>query len=475
MTPEGETGRLVAPPAGGHPRSFAATCRDAIAAADLVVERGYVTQLVGLTIEATGPRADVGQLVWLHGQAGRVLAEVVGFRDRRILVMPLGEMAGIGPGTAVTRADRALSVRAGDGLLGRVLDALGRPFDEKGPLPPGDRRPVQKAPPHPLARRRIDAPLSLGIRAVDALLTCGRGQRLGIFAGSGLGKSTLMGMIARHAAADVNCIALIGERGREVREFLERDLGPEGLARSVVVVATSDQPALVRLKGAFVATAIAEYFRDQGRHVLFMMDSVTRVAAAQREVGLAVGEPPATKGYPPSVFGLLARLLERTGAGKVGTVTGLYTVLVEGDDLTDPVADSVRSILDGHIVLSRSLAERGHYPAIDVLASVSRAMRDVVDESHWNEAMQLKEMLATLREAEDLVNIGAYVSGSNPKIDAALLLRDQIEAFLRQSTGERVGLTAAREGLARLLARPQEAGDAPAAQPTGRLAQGGQR
>jgi flagellum-specific ATP synthase len=340
-----------------------------------------------------------------------------------------------------------LTVEVGENLLGRVLDGLGRPFDGRGPLNGDAQYPLQNSPPDPLERQRIKEPLPVGVRAIDGLLTCGKGQRIGIFAGSGVGKSTLLGMMARNTTADVNVIGLVGERGREVREFIERDLGPEGLARSVVVVATSDQPALIRLKGAYTATAIAEYFRDKGYDVLFMMDSVTRFAAAQREVGLAVGEPPATRGYPPSVFAIMPKLLERTGPGRAGTITALYTVLVEGDDMNEPIADTVRGILDGHIVLSRRLADRGHYPAIDVLASVSRVMPEVISREHLRAAIQVKEMMAAYQEMEDLINIGAYQSGTNPRVDRAISLIESIRGFLKQDVDEGSTLDAALTGL----------------------------
>ncbi|NLK09135.1 MAG: FliI/YscN family ATPase, partial [Firmicutes bacterium] len=351
-------------------------------------------------------------------------------------LMPLGHIAGIGPGSLVEASSQQLTVEVGENLLGRILDGLGRPMDGLGNLQGHRHYLLHGQPPRPLERQRINAPLSVGVRAIDGLLTCGKGQRIGIFSGSGVGKSTLLGMMARNTEADVNVIALVGERGREVRDFVERDLGPEGLARSVVVVATSDQPALIRLKGAYTATAVAEYFRDEGMNVLFMMDSVTRFAAAQREIGLAVGEPPATRGYPPSVFALLPRLLERTGPGKDGTITAFYTVLVEGDDMNEPVADTVRGILDGHIVLSRRLADRGHYPAIDILTSVSRVMPEVIERPHLAAASDIKEAVATYREMEDLINIGAYRTGSNAKVDRAIQLLEPIEQFLRQEIDE---------------------------------------
>ncbi len=396
-------------------------------------QTGKVSKIVGLTIESIGPAANVGDLCTIRTNANaQIYGEVVGFRDRALLIMPFSELVGIGPGSFVTSLGRPLQVGVGPKLLGRILDGLGNPIDELGPLKFKEHRSVVNTPIEPLQRQVIRDPLSVGVRAIDGLLTCGRGQRLGIFAGSGVGKSTLLGMMARNTDADINVIALIGERGREVREFLEHDLGPEGLKRSVVVVATSDQPALVRLRGAMTATTIAEYFRDQGKDVLFMMDSVTRVAAAQRQIGLAVGEPPATRGYPPSVFAVLPNLLERTGPGKVGTITAFYNVLVEGDDFNEPITDAVRSIVDGHIILTRKLAESQHYPAIDVLASVSRVMPLVADKKHQELAALFKSRLAAYYEGEDLINIGAYASGSNPRIDDSLLYIDKMIDFLRQ-------------------------------------------
>jgi len=402
---------------------------------------GRVSELIGLVVEGRGPSAHVGERCEILVQGHRtgtppLDAEVVGFRSGRTLLMPLGDAAGIGPGQTIVATGGSLQVQVGDGLLGRVLDGLGRPMDGGPPVSGGRRRPVDAAPPPPLARPPIDAPVSLGARVIDGLIPCGRGQRLGIFAGSGVGKSTLLGMMARHTTADVNVIGLIGERGREVREFLERDLGPEGLARSVVVVATSDQPALVRIKAAFVATAIAEHFRDGGADVLLMMDSVTRLAMAQREVGLAIGEPPATRGYTPSVFALLPKLLERAGTSATGTITGIYTVLVEGDDMNEPVADAVRGILDGHIVLRRELAHRGHYPAIDVLQSVSRLTGQLLAPHERVAADRLRELLAAHARAEDLIAIGAYVVGSDPRVDEARAKMADIEAFLRQTVEE---------------------------------------
>ncbi len=411
---------------------------------------GKITQIVGLVIESQGPSVNLGDLCYIspRNDGAKIPAEVVGFRQNRVLLMPIGEMQGIGPGCEVFSAHQALKVNVGHHLLGRILDGLGNPMDDKGPLAVQNEYPLHCIPPHPLSRSRIEKKLSVGVRTIDGLMTLGRGQRVGIMAGSGVGKSTLLGMIARNTEADVNVIALVGERGREVREFIERDLGEEGLKRSVVVVATSDQPALVRIKGAMTATAIAEYFRDQGLDVVLMMDSVTRFAMAQREVGLTVGEPPATRGYTPSVFAMLPKLLERSGTGEKGSITGIYTVLVDGDDMNEPIADAVRSILDGHIVLSRSIAAQNHYPAIDVLGSVSRVMLDIVDKEHYKAAQQMRSIMATYREAEDLINIGAYATGSNANIDKAILAIDSVNAFLQQEVYEKM---TADETIAKLL------------------------
>jgi flagellum-specific ATP synthase len=401
---------------------------------------GRIVQVIGLTVEAVGLACQMGEVCEIrNGRSAEptTLAEVVGFRDDRVLLMPLGEMSGIAPGNEVVSTGGGFSIVIGPQLVGRIVDGLGRPIDGKGPIS-GQHYGIGNAPPAALLRQRIEQPLATGVRAIDGLLTAGKGQRLGIFAGSGVGKSTLLGMVARGITADVNVIALIGERGREVREFVERDLGPEGLKRSVVIVSTSDQPALVRVKGAWVATAIAEYFREQGMHVSFLMDSVTRFAMAQREIGLTIGEPPAAKGYTPSVFALLPKLMERTGASEKGTITGFYTVLVEGDDLQEPITDTVRSILDGHIVLSRELAAENHYPAIDVLGSVSRLMNQVATQDHKDAAALLREVLATYANARDLVNIGAYVSGSNPAVDYALAAMARVREFLRQPPEELV-------------------------------------
>ena len=398
---------------------------------------GSVTQVVGMVVESLGPRTRIGEVCQVHASRHQTMpAEVVGFRDKRVLLMPLGTMGAISHGNEVTATGGPLTVRVGPNLLGRVVDGLGRPLDGKGPLTGAVECPVYQSPPHPLKRQRITEPLRFGARAIDGLLTCGKGQRIGIFAGSGVGKSTLLAMIARNSSADVNVIGLIGERGREVRDFIERDLGEEGMRRSVVVVATSDQPPIVRLKGALTATTIAEYFRDQGQDVMLTMDSVTRLAWAQREVGLAIGEPPTTRGYTPSVFAMLPQLLERAGAGTRGTITGLYTVLVEGDDMNEPIADTVRGILDGHIVLSRELAAQGQYPAVDPLQSVSRLMPDLASPEHQEAAVRFRDLLGTYRAAEDLINVGAYVEGSNPKIDEARARIEGMRAFLRQEPNE---------------------------------------
>lgn len=399
---------------------------------------GRVVEVVGLTVEATSPPAHVGDLCWAlpPSRDRRIPLEVVGFRGNRLLMMPLGDLNGIGPGALLLPARRRLGVRVGDDMLGRVVDGLGRAIDGGPPIEGEEEIDVHNTAPAPMERRRLVEPIATGVRAVDACITCGKGQRVGIMSGSGVGKSKLLGMIARNTDADINVIALIGERGKEVRDFVEVDLGEEGLKRSVVVAATSNEPALVRIKGAHLATAIAEWYRLRGKNVMLMMDSVTRFAMAQREVGLAVGEPPTTKGYPPSVYAELPRLLERSGATRHGTITGFYSVLVEGDDLNDPIGDAVRSILDGHIVLSRDLASRGHYPAVDILQSVSRVMIDVTSDEHRNLATQMRTHLATYRETEDLINIGAYSRGSNPEVDRAIDRKKPIDAFLRQGLFE---------------------------------------
>lgn len=425
-----------------------------LTAVDPIVPVGRVQQVVGLTIEVGGLSLPIGSLCEIAVPGGAVRAEVAGFRGDRALLIALDAMEGIRHGLAVRRVTTSPEVGVGPALLGRVIDGMGEPLDGKGAVAVQARRPLYQSAPHPLRRRRIQEPLGTGVRAVDALLTCGRGQRMGIFSGSGVGKSVLLGMLARYNQAPVTVIALVGERGREVREFIERDLGEEGLSRSVVVVATSDQAPTLRVRSAFVAAAVAEYFRDQGIDVMLLFDSVTRVAHAQREIGLAVGEPPATKGYPPSVYTMLARLLERAGQGETGSITGLYTVLVEADDVTEPIADAVRSILDGHLWLSRDLANRGHFPAVDPLQSVSRVMVDVVTEEHRAAAQEIRSLLAAHREVEDLVRVGAYVKGTHPRADRALARMEAIESFLRQGARERVDFAQAVAALRELAAPP---------------------
>jgi FliI/YscN family ATPase len=418
------------------------------------VVHGRVTRVIGQIVEGTSLEVAVGEVcrILVNDDIG-VLAQVVGFHDRGIMLMPLGDLDGIHPGDVVQPLGRSLYAEVGEGLIGRVLNGLGRPIDSDRPIGLTRRYPLTAQPPSPLERDRIHAALATGVRAIDGFLTVGRGQRIGIMAGSGVGKSVLLGMIARHTSADVNVIALLGERGREVREFIERDLGPEGLARSVIVVATSDQAAVVRATGALVATAIAEYFRDAGRDVLLMMDSVTRVATAWREVGLSIGEPPTTRGYPPSVFAALPRLLERAGTGKHGSITGLYTVLVEGDDFNEPVADSARSILDGHIVLSRKLANQKHFPAIDVLDSVSRVRDQVTSREDLEAANTLLALEATYRTQEDLITVGAYKAGTDNQLDTAVAIRPELLGILRQRPEERGDLAGTRHWVRQLASR----------------------
>lgn len=400
--------------------------------------RGSVVRVSGLTVESAGPVIGLGELCGIHIRDGRrVLAEVVGFQNDHLILLPLEHIEGISPGDSVTARTTPRYITLSDSALGRVVNGLGEPIDDKGPLGGTDKKALDVSSPPPLSREKITEPLALGIRSIDGLLTCGKGQRIGIFSGSGIGKSVLLGDIANSSEAAVNVVALIGERGREVREFLEEDLGPEGLARSVVVVATSDSPPIQRVKAAFVAVTIAEYFRDKGKNVLFMMDSLTRFAQAQRQIGLAAGEPPAAKGYCPSVFSLMPRLIERLGCAESGSITGILTVLVENDDLTDPVADSARSLMDGHIVLSRKLADRAHYPAVDILGSVSRLMPAVTSKEHKFAAQKLKEIYATYIDAEDLINIGAFSAGSNRRIDGAISLINRINSFLVQPVRER--------------------------------------
>jgi flagellum-specific ATP synthase len=399
---------------------------------------GRVVEVVGLTVESEGPAVNVGETCIIErlGQRSTIIAEAVGIRKGRLILMPFGDTSGIGPGCVVAPTGGRFTVPVGEGLLGRVINGLGRPIDNKGELPNVRRQVVDADPPPPMSRPRIDEHISTGIRAIDTLLAMGRGQRMGIFAGSGVGKSTLLGMIARNSDADVIVIGLVGERGKEVRDFLDRDLGPEALKRTVMVVSTSDRPSLERLKGAFVATAVAEYFRDQGKNVMLLIDSITRLAMAQREVGLTAGEPPTTRGYPPSVFAMMPRLLERAGRSAKGSITGIYSVLVEGDDFSEPVADTVRSILDGHIVLSRRLASQNHYPAIDILDSVSRVAPEVTPQDKLPLTNRFKDIMATYREAEDLINIGAYKPGASPEIDLALKKISPMRKFLRQGIFE---------------------------------------
>ena len=400
--------------------------------------KGKVVNVIGLTIESAGPVAKLGDICMISpgtGNAKPALAEVVGFKEGKLLLMPYQNVEGIGPGSSVENTGAPLTVKVDDSLLGHTLDGLGRP--DTGELISGKTYSVEAKPPDPMSRKIIDTVLPLGVKAVDGLITVGKGQRIGIFAGSGVGKSTLMGMFARNTKADINVIALIGERGREVREFVERDLGPEGMKRSVVVVATSDKPALERKKAAQTATAIAEYFRDQGKDVLLMMDSLTRFSMAQREIGLASGEPPVSRGYPPSVYSEMPKLLERAGRSDKGSITGLYTVLVDGDDFNEPITDTARSILDGHIMLDRKIAHKNHYPAIDVLQSISRCMSQIAEREHKMYAGKLKNVLATYNEAEDLINIGAYKTGSTPGIDYAIQKIDEVNRFLVQDVNEK--------------------------------------
>lgn len=429
-------------------------CIKAVQSTDMIAVRGRVSQVIGMVVESHGPGIPVGSICEISTFRGqnKVPAEVVGFREGRVLLMPLGDMRGVEPGSVIQQIGGQAAVPVSQAMLGRVIDGLGNPVDGKGPLFGDAVYPLYAEPLNPMERERIAEPVDVGVRAINGLLTLGKGQRIAIMAGSGVGKSTLLGMIAKHTAADISVIALIGERGRELKDFIERDLGPEGLARSVVVVATSDQPPLVRMRGAYLATAIAEYFRDLGRDVIMMMDSVTRFAMSSREVGLAIGEPPTSRGYTPSVFSQLPKLLERAGTcqGR-GSITGIYTVLVEGDDMNEPIADSVRSIVDGHIVLSRDLASQGHYPAIEILGSISRCMSDVMPKDHMARAHRFLETLSTYRKSEDLINIGAYAKGSNPKIDKAITMIDGLNAFLRQQVDDKVSLDESANALSALI------------------------
>ncbi|UCH09904.1 MAG: FliI/YscN family ATPase [Fidelibacterota bacterium] len=420
---------------------------------------GRVTEVVGLVVEATCPDGSVGDLCTIDVEGSEpIRAEVMGFRDGKMLLMPLDATVGVAVGSKVTLSPEALTIPVGPQLLGRVVDGMGRPIDGKGPIQAEQYQSVYNQPPEPMSRKIIVEPFSTGIRSIDGLLTIGRGQRIGIFSGSGVGKSVLLGMIARHTSADVNIIGLIGERGREVREFIERDLGQEALKHSVVVVATSDQAAQIRVKAAMATTAIAEYFRDREQEVMLLMDSLTRVAMAQREIGLAVGEPPTTKGYTPSVFALLPRLLERAGTNPHSSITGLYSVLVESDDLTDPIADAARSVLDGHIVLSRDLANRGQYPAVDVLQSVSRLRREVTEEDQIKLVQQVIELLSVYHDSEDLINIGAYSPGSNPRIDYAIANIEKVNRYLIQGGDTKADFESAKADLVKLCAEMEGAG-----------------
>ncbi|MBI3605517.1 MAG: FliI/YscN family ATPase [Nitrospirae bacterium] len=426
---------------------------EGIEKADLFPVKGKVTQAIGLVLEGRASISAIGEVCEITSLKGkRVLAEVVGFKEEKVLLMPLGDLSGIGPGSSIEPKGTQAMAGVGPGLLGRVIDGLGNPIDHKGPVPVSETFPLYDAPPGPLERKRITQPLDLGIRAINGLLTCGRGQRLGIFAGSGVGKSVLLGMIARFTEADVNVIALIGERGREVKEFIEKDLKEEGLKRSVVVAATSDQSPLIRRRGAFLAMAIAEYFRSRQKEVLLMMDSLTRLAHAQREIGLATGEPPATKGYTPSVFSLLPKFLERSGTSShEGSITGLFTVLAEGDDLNDPIPDAARSILDGHLVLSRELASKNQYPAIDPLRSTSRVMLDIAEPAHLESSRKFLQLLSLYERSEDLINLGAYKRGTNPQIDKAIDKQGELQSYLAQDMHEKVNFKESREALFRII------------------------
>ncbi len=424
-----------------------------------VKQNGKVTQIIGLVIESMGPASSIGEICHIHlvekgRKTGEVIpAEVVGFKDSKVLLMPLGELRGIAPGCEVVSTNQTSVVQVGEALLGRIIDGRSRPIDGKGPIKCNVEYPLYGSEIDHMKRKRIIEPLTTGIKAIDGINTCGKGQRMGIFAGSGVGKSVMMGMIARNTSADVNVIALIGERGRELREFIERDLQDEGLKRSVVIAVTSEASPLLKARGTLAAATIAEYFRDQGKDVLLLMDSLTRYAMALREVGLAIGEPPTTKGYTPSVFAALPKLVERAGYSEKGSVTGLYTVLIEADDINDPISDAVRSIVDGHIFLSRKLAAQGHYPAVDVLYSASRVMIDVVSDNHLESSKKLKQLLATYQEAEDLINIGAYVKGSNPRIDESVEYHEGIRSFLIQGINDKEDFLTTEQKLHRLFAK----------------------
>ncbi|GGJ44066.1 flagellar protein export ATPase FliI [Virgibacillus salexigens] len=430
------------------------TYLDAIDMADPYKRYGKVLRVVGIMIESKGPAANVGEVCYIHPAKNRnspIISEVVGFNNEKILLMPYSEVSEIGPGCLVESTKKPLTLKIGRGLIGKVVDSLGNALDET-PLPKGlTHYLTEQSPPNPMLRPPIEKPIQVGVKAIDSLLTVGEGQRIGIFAGSGVGKSTLLGMIARNSSADINVIALIGERGREVREFIEKDLGEQGLQKSIVVVATSDQPALMRIKGAYTATAISEYFRDQGYRVNLMMDSVTRVAIAQREVGLATGEPPTTKGYTPSVFATLPKLLERTGTNEKGTITAFYTVLVDGDDMNEPIADTVRGILDGHFVMDRKLAERGHYPAINILKSISRVMNQVINSTHKQTANEVRSLIAAYEENRELIQIGAYKRGTDKEIDRAISYYPKIQSFLNQDIYDKSSLSESIEQMMDVL------------------------
>ena len=412
---------------------------DALKDAETFEYGGRVSQILGLTVEAGGLKAKLGDIcrIYTEERERHILSEVVGFRDNKVVLMPFGDLSGAGPNSHVVSEERAMTVAVGRDFCGRVLDGLGRPMDGKGAAKVQDHYPIMNNPPNPMERSRIKERLTMGIKAIDSMLTLGKGQRIGIFSGSGVGKSTLLGMMARNTSADINVIVLIGERGREVRDFIEKDLKEEGLKRSVLIVATSDQPALVRLKSAMVGTAFAEFFRDQGYDVMLLMDSLTRFAMAQREIGMAIGEPPVSRGFTPSVYAIMPKLLERAGTGVRGSITGLYTVLVEGDDMDEPISDTVRGILDGHIILSRKIANSNHYPAIDVLQSISRLMPDVMDAEGMEKTSFIRSVMSTYRDAQDLISIGAYKKGSSRKIDEAIELIEPINDMLRQRVGER--------------------------------------
>jgi flagellum-specific ATP synthase len=425
--------------------------------ASTIKQSGRVVQIIGLVIESIGPAVSVGDLCQIENSENgdKVRAEVVGFRDNRTLLMPLGSVSGITPGSIVISTGEQLKIPVGDELIGRVIGGLGQPIDGGKRVMTATMRPIISRPIQALERRRISEPIRTGVKVMDIMAACGQGQRMGIFAGSGVGKSVMLGMIARGSSADVNIVALVGERGREVREFIEKDLGPEGMKKAIVVAVTSDQPALIRIKGAMVATTIAEYFRDQGKNVMLLMDSLTRIAIAQREIGLAAGEPPATKGFTPSVFALLPKLLERAGTNQKGSITGMYTVLVESDDINEPISDAVRSILDGHVSLSRKLASLNQYPAVDILDTISRLMIDICPKEHIELAAKAREVVATYRESEDLINIGAYVKGSSAKIDYAISKIDTLHQYFRQEIKEFCDLNEALKGLGEILGDQQ--------------------